>query len=105
MKTSAILKLAKVYLWNGKGEIRFGSLGLCGAIRRAVSNNRNSEDWVKMHNIIDKIQSSLGKWIYVSSWLCYEHHIPTEKLTHENVQAYRQLWLDELIAQYESKWD
>lgn len=104
MKTSEILKIAKMYLWDGRNH-QCGALGLCGAIKRAIHNNRNSTDRVKASEVIDRVQSSLGKWVFVSSWLRAEHNIPAKKLTPKNLQAYRQLWLNELIAEYESKGD
>ncbi len=108
MKTSQILRKAKLNLWGGDGnwDFRQKSYGLCGAITMVVYNTRSTQtNRQKAENVIRRISKSLNHYLYVSGWLRKVAKVPENRLTSENLQFYRQLWLDELIAEYESKGD
>lgn len=94
-------RIAKELLWDGLGPCRpwASERYICTAlaVAQTVSPIRLF-GCVNAKNIIaERMGSSV---VTLESWLSSYANVPEEQLTDENMQAYRNRWLDALIAEF-----
>lgn len=88
---------ARPYLWSGEqiGGLKVKERYLCHALMRAHEDGHISEaDYGQAKVIIHTLLTD--DYPSVEAFLSCEAGLPLALLTHENVQAYRFLWLDKL---------
>lgn len=88
---------ARPYLWSGEqiGGLKVKERYLCHALMRAHEDGHLDAETYGNAKVM--IYTRLGDdYPSVESFLTCEARLPLALLTHENVQAYRFLWLAEL---------
>jgi hypothetical protein len=89
-----ILKEAKKFLWDGKGEMPDDETSfVCCAICDAIGS---TED----HKLTDLIDQRLDGSLSVITWLWIVHGIDLKR--EEEKQAYRFAWVDNMIEEFSS---
>ena len=110
MKHSEILKLAKKYLWDGthyKMDNTFKSEFICNVL---TGLDLSDEDFDKVLSIRKYIEKTMNKGLTkaqrdmvdclgIQGWLNVKGYPANHG---EQLQEYRQRWLDHLINQYEA---
>lgn len=87
-----VFKQAKKLLWDGTPEDRAGVLYICNAVNKTESSIALKIAAIRV------IQDRLGGYSTVTQWLFRKHGIYPD--TFQELQVYRQAWLDELIKEF-----
>jgi hypothetical protein len=87
---------AQAHLWNGLNGIGKKEKYSCHAIQRAADRGAISQADADQAQAM--IHTRLGEYPTVNSWLCCEAGIRLGEMSHERVQSYRVLWLEELSS-------
>lgn len=101
MKTSQILREAKKLLVAPKGGA--GTPFVCWAITRVVIEKPRTRN--KANQLKKRIMRSLNGHGTASQWLRINQGIANMLLTTRNMQTYRHLWVDHMIAEHEAAGD
>lgn len=100
IKTSTILKRAKLCLWDGifpNFESKF--MYVCFAIAHAPIKRQGG---AKKTAVMCEINRRLFPHGSIAQWLCHNLSVETNRV---QLQQYRHRWLDSLIKEYEAKGD
>ena len=124
MKTSALLRLATLYLWDGESQIGDRHSYICHALFEAANaavlyQNKSREEVEAAHrratrhiNICITPYATLSRWVYRSvpgssqslhtfaNEHLYLHHFRAMQM-----QSYRLRWLKHLIKHFEAQGD